>query len=200
MATNIQIPKNSTNRTTATIEEDKTGLCINIDLNSKEVELKAGFENVTTVGVNDIIVNGESVVQGGIAEITIPTKLSELDNDEEFVTLSQVTDLIAEERNQRIAQDLVLEREIEDKQNKLKMGSGLSLVDDELSLRIDNLPEIDPRNLSIGEQEHLKIYIFDDDTLKQASLNDLDYSKITVQQTGDLSKVRTGDFVFAKGG
>ena len=37
-------------------------------------------------GVTDVKVNGSSVVSGGVASVTVPTKTSQLQNDSGFVT------------------------------------------------------------------------------------------------------------------
>lgn len=81
----------------------------------------------------------------------------------------------------------------------LNLGQGLSFQNQELILTLNDTQEINPKNMSLNQQDGVKIYIEENGILKQVSLNNLDYSKIKVQEIEDLSEVNVGDFIFVKG-
>lgn len=81
----------------------------------------------------------------------------------------------------------------------LNLGQGLSFQNQELILTLNDTQEINPKNMSLNQQDGVKIYIEENGILKQVSLNNLDYNKIKVQEIEDLSKVNVGDFIFVKG-
>lgn len=65
----------------------------NVNFNNKEIEnaiidaTKNNIKNVEGINkVDDVLVNGESVVTNKIADIEVPTKTSELDNDSGYIT------------------------------------------------------------------------------------------------------------------
>jgi hypothetical protein len=61
---------------------------------TSEKNLKLGKTESVTNGIKDVEVNNSSVVdENGIAKISVPTKLSELTNDENFIT-NEVDNLI----------------------------------------------------------------------------------------------------------
>lgn len=50
----------------------------------------AKLADIPSVPVTDVEVNGTSVVSSGVAEVTVPTKTSDLTNDSNFITLADV--------------------------------------------------------------------------------------------------------------
>ena len=82
---------------------------------------------------------------------------------------------------------------------KLNLGQGLSFQNQELILTLNDAQEINPKNMTLNQQDGVKIYIEENGILKQVSLNNLDYNKIKVQEIEDLSAVNIGDFIFVKG-
>ena len=51
-------------------------------------------------GVNDVLVNNESVVQAGKARITVPTKVSDLENDNNYQSANEVARAVAAMQSQ----------------------------------------------------------------------------------------------------
>lgn len=64
--------------------------------NRKEQEIILESENISSSGIEDIIVNGKSVVSDNIANIEIPSKTSDLENDNEYTTKEYVDGLIGD--------------------------------------------------------------------------------------------------------
>ena len=81
----------------------------------------------------------------------------------------------------------------------LNLGQGLSFQNQELILTLNDTQEINPKNMSLNQQQGIKLFVEENGILKQVSLNNLDYSKIKVQEIEDLSEVNVGDFIFVKG-
>lgn len=57
-----------------------------IDISQRENQTIYIDGGGVAIGVSDVLVNGVSVVSGNIAYVLVPTKLSELENDEHFIT------------------------------------------------------------------------------------------------------------------
>lgn len=80
----------------------------------------------------------------------------------------------------------------------LTLGDGLAFRNGALQLDINKGEKIVPKGLSIARQEELTLIINDKGVTKHTTVNDLDYSKMTVQETEDLTNVRINDFIFVK--
>ena len=87
------------NTYTDTTYENKAAVQGGTDVSLVTTGDKYRWNNASSGGVSDVEVNGSSVVSGGIAEITVPTKTSDLTNDSNFQNATQVDTAI----NTRIA-------------------------------------------------------------------------------------------------
>lgn len=95
-------PSISTDNTPITTEIDVAPAVLTLDLDAPEIPLETAlsFREVKLTGlvekssgggggaVNDVLVNGVSVVVGGVAKILVPTAVSQLQNDSGFITTS----------------------------------------------------------------------------------------------------------------
>ena len=81
----------------------------------------------------------------------------------------------------------------------INLGQGLTF-DNELKLSITDVEEVNPLQLSIPQQQTITLYVEQDGVLKKINLNNLDYSKIKVQDVEDLSKVNVNDIIFVNQG
>lgn len=135
-----------------TLKFNLTPLSINLSfgiVEPSDTNLSFGMNEPLQIGVTDVQVEGNSIVDGAIA--------------------------------------------------KLNLGQGLSFQNQELILTLNDAQEINPKNMTLNQQDGVKIYIEENGILKQVSLNNLDYNKIKVQEIEDLSAVNVGDFIFVKG-
>lgn len=57
------------------------------NIQTKEISLDTSISNNIVLGVKDVRVNGVSVVLNKIADITIPTKLSEFEDDLDYTRI-----------------------------------------------------------------------------------------------------------------
>lgn len=87
------------NTYTNTTYENKAAVQGGTDVSLVTTGDKYRWNNTSGGGINDVEVNGSSVVSGGVAEITVPTKTSDLTNDSNFQNATQVDTAI----NSRIA-------------------------------------------------------------------------------------------------
>ena len=87
------------NTYTNTTYENKAAVEGGTDVSLVTTGDKYRWNNTSGGGVSDVEVNGSSVVSGGVAEITVPTKTSDLTNDSSFQNATQVDTAI----NSRIA-------------------------------------------------------------------------------------------------
>lgn len=61
------------------------------------------------------------------------------------------------------------------------------------------LTNVNAKEMSILEQNSALLYVYNNGQQSKMNLNDLDYSKVTVLNSGDsLNNVRTNDFIFEK--
>ena len=119
--------------------------CCNIlDIDIPIEETAIDFDIGYFTGVKDVKINGQSIVNDDVAEITL--------------------------------------------------GTGLTFNNGEITLSVANAPFVRPKEMSLGEQEETKIIIIDNGVVKQTTLNDLDYSKLS--RTNNLNEVRIGDYLF----
>lgn len=135
-----------------TLKFNLTPLSINLSfgiVEPSDTNLSFGMNEPLQIGVTDVQVEGNSIVDGAIAH--------------------------------------------------LNLGQGLSFQNQELILTLNDTQEINPKNMTLNQQDGVKIYIEENGILKQVSLNNLDYNKIKVQEIEDLSAVNVGDFIFVKG-
>ena len=100
-------------------------------------------------GINGVCVNGESVVKDSIAYIIIPTLVSELDNDVEYVSLEDAEEMLDDTIK-------VLQEQIEDKQPIID-GAASTITDENLpamSVLVTNTGgKIDPKGSGISRHE-----------------------------------------------
>lgn len=135
-----------------TLKFNLTPLSINLSfgiVEPSDTNLSFGMNEPLQIGVTDVQVEGNSIVDGTIAN--------------------------------------------------LNLGQGLSFQNQELILTLNDTQEINPKNMSLNQQQGIKLFVEENGILKQVSLNNLDYSKIKVQEVEDLSEVNVGDFIFVKG-
>lgn len=75
-------------------------------------------------------------------------------------------------------------------------GTEISVLDSYVNKDLSTLPEINCKEMSIIEQGSAMIYVDNNGTPSRVSANNLDYSKITVQNSENLDNVREKDFAF----
>ena len=63
----------------------------NVDINESKNQIIYIDENGKGYNVNDVLVNGESVVTDGVAYVIVPTKTSELTNNSGYITLNNIS-------------------------------------------------------------------------------------------------------------
>lgn len=88
---NFTIPEGQTGATgySPSASVSKVGNTATITITDKDGTTTAEIYD-GAAGVTDVEVNGVSVVTGGVAEVTVPTKTSQLNNDSNFATVSQI--------------------------------------------------------------------------------------------------------------
>ena len=107
----------------------------------KEIIKKVLLELHLSEAIIKIFVNGyEKPVDNGTVEIDVPTKVSELDNDKEYVTkdslvgLAKVTDIPTDvSAFNNDAGYLTAHQDISGKQNKLTAGKNVTIINDVIS-------------------------------------------------------------------
>lgn len=63
---------------------------VTVESDYYDITMEVGYRYGEGGNVNDVLVNGESVVQAGKARITMPTKVSDLENDADYATQEDV--------------------------------------------------------------------------------------------------------------
>lgn len=63
---------------------------VTVESDYYDITMEVGYRYGEGGNVNDVLVNGESVVQAGKARITVPTKVSDLENDADYATQEDV--------------------------------------------------------------------------------------------------------------
>lgn len=67
---------------------------VTVESDFYDITMEVGYRYAEGGNINDVLVNGDSVVRAGKANITVPTKVSELVNDEEYTTKDYVDGLV----------------------------------------------------------------------------------------------------------
>ena len=126
----------------------------NVNFNNKEIEnaiidaTKNNIKNVEGINkVDDVLVNGTSVVENKVANVNVPTKTSELDNDSGYIT-NAVEDLINYPTTTVMQNaDIILQEQIDQLESR---GRFLSLWDCILGLAQTN-PPVSPYEYKAGD-------------------------------------------------
>jgi len=145
--------------------------------------LTTGISQLTG-GITDVLVNGESVVEGSTAYVNV-------------TTTKYVDEKVATEKEERVAEDTAIRNEMsilhQETQQQLsilntKIDNGLSTLNNkinEVDLRLSDtkldknlsvLPDANP-NLSIESKENLLVYLYNtkDNMASKAKLTELGY-------------------------
>lgn len=112
----------------------------NIDIKEKGSQILYVEEDGSVKGIDDVIVNGKSVVSKNIAYITVPTKLSELENNEGFIKTEQ--DPTVPSYVKEISQANI--NSWNNKQNQLVSGVNIKTLNNESLLGSGNITINEP--------------------------------------------------------